>query len=92
MYLVVGMVARDVAGPGVIFSFVFAAVAALFSGTYYATRMELFLKRATNSLFINVFPYFVCWVQVCVTPNLVSECLTLLVQLTCTATSPWANS
>lgn len=35
MYLVVGMVAR-VAGPGVVFSFIFAGVAALFSGVCYA--------------------------------------------------------
>lgn len=36
MYLVAGMVARNYAGPGVIFSFAIAAVAALFSGVCYA--------------------------------------------------------
>ncbi|GAB6019724.1 hypothetical protein CHUAL_001277 [Chamberlinius hualienensis] len=36
MYLVAGMVAHKVAGPGVIFSFIIAAVAALFSGVCYA--------------------------------------------------------
>ncbi|XP_077531810.1 putative cationic amino acid transporter isoform X2 [Haemaphysalis longicornis] len=36
MYLVAGMVARNFAGPGVIFSFVIAAVASLFSGVCYA--------------------------------------------------------
>jgi L-asparagine transporter-like permease len=32
MYLVAGMVARSIAGPGVIFSFIIAAVASIFSG------------------------------------------------------------
>ena len=32
MYLVAGMVARNIAGPGVIFSFIIAAVASIFSG------------------------------------------------------------
>ncbi|XP_017780061.1 PREDICTED: probable cationic amino acid transporter [Nicrophorus vespilloides] len=36
MYLVAGMVARRVAGPGVIFSFIIAAVASIFSGACYA--------------------------------------------------------
>jgi len=34
MYLVSGMVARTVAGPGVILSFIIAAVASIFSGEY----------------------------------------------------------
>lgn len=32
MYLVAGMVARQIAGPGVVFSFIIAAVASIFSG------------------------------------------------------------
>lgn len=36
MYLVAGMVARNVAGPGVVMSFIIAAVASLFSGVCYA--------------------------------------------------------
>ncbi|XP_065285329.1 probable cationic amino acid transporter isoform X1 [Dermacentor albipictus] len=36
MYLVAGMVARNFAGPGVIFSFIIAAIASLFSGVCYA--------------------------------------------------------
>lgn len=36
MYLVSGMVAKRVAGPGVIFSFIIAAVASIFSGACYA--------------------------------------------------------
>lgn len=32
MYLVAGMVARNIAGPGVVFSFIIAAVASIFSG------------------------------------------------------------
>ncbi|KAF2881062.1 hypothetical protein ILUMI_25111 [Ignelater luminosus] len=36
MYLVSGMVARNYAGPGVVFSFIIAAVASIFSGACYA--------------------------------------------------------
>lgn len=36
MYLVAGMVARNVAGPGVVLSFLIAAVASIFSGACYA--------------------------------------------------------
>lgn len=36
MYLVAGMVARNHAGPGVVFSFLIAAVASIFSGVCYA--------------------------------------------------------
>ncbi|GAB0088066.1 high affinity cationic amino acid transporter 1 [Sergentomyia squamirostris] len=36
MYLVVGMVARNIAGPGVILSFFIAAIASIFSGACYA--------------------------------------------------------
>ncbi|KAL0902663.1 hypothetical protein ABMA27_000485, partial [Loxostege sticticalis] len=36
MYLVAGMVARKFAGPGVIFSFIIAALASVFSGACYA--------------------------------------------------------
>jgi cationic amino acid transporter 14 len=32
MYLVAGMVARNYAGPGVVVSFIIAAVASIFSG------------------------------------------------------------
>lgn len=32
MYLVAGMVAKSVAGPGVVISFIIAAVASIFSG------------------------------------------------------------
>ena len=34
MYLVAGMVARSVAGPGVVISFIIAAIASIFSGEY----------------------------------------------------------
>lgn len=33
-YLVAGMVARNIAGPGVVFSFIIAAVASIFSGNF----------------------------------------------------------
>uniref|UniRef100_A0A182J0S5 Cationic amino acid transporter C-terminal domain-containing protein n=2 Tax=Anopheles atroparvus TaxID=41427 RepID=A0A182J0S5_ANOAO len=36
MYLVAGMVARNIAGPGVVLSFFIAAVASIFSGACYA--------------------------------------------------------
>lgn len=32
MYLVAGMVARNIAGPGVVLSFIIAAIASIFSG------------------------------------------------------------
>ena len=35
MYLVAGMVARNIAGPGVVLSFIIAAVASIFSGNKY---------------------------------------------------------
>lgn len=34
MYLVAGMVARSVAGPGVVISFIIAAIASIFSGKW----------------------------------------------------------
>lgn len=40
MYLVAGMVAKNVAGPGVVISFVIAAVASIFSGMLFS---KLFL-------------------------------------------------
>ncbi|KAI8122878.1 putative cationic amino acid transporter [Lucilia cuprina] len=36
MYLVAGMVAKNIAGPGVIISFIIAAIASIFSGACYA--------------------------------------------------------
>jgi hypothetical protein len=41
MYLVAGMVARNYAGPGVVFSFIIAAVASIFSGEYGAAPLCL---------------------------------------------------
>jgi len=37
MYLVAGMVARNYAGPGVIFSFIIAAIASIFSGKLFTS-------------------------------------------------------
>lgn len=37
MYLVAGMVARSVAGPGVVISFIIAAIASIFSGELLTT-------------------------------------------------------
>lgn len=42
MYLVAGMVARNIAGPGVVLSFVIAAVASIFSGIFF--KMLFFLS------------------------------------------------
>ncbi|KAL9872001.1 probable cationic amino acid transporter [Glossina fuscipes] len=36
MYLVAGMVAKNIAGPGVVISFIIAAIASIFSGACYA--------------------------------------------------------
>lgn len=35
MYLVAGLVARNIAGPGVVLSFLIAAIASIFSGKIY---------------------------------------------------------
>lgn len=43
MYLVAGMVARKFAGPGVVISFIIAAVASIFSGKYYLFNITLLL-------------------------------------------------
>lgn len=40
MYLVAGMVAKNVAGPGVVISFVIAAVASIFSGMPLSKQLE----------------------------------------------------
>jgi cationic amino acid transporter 14 len=40
MYLVAGMVARNYAGPGVVVSFIIAAVASIFSGKYSAELLR----------------------------------------------------
>lgn len=41
MYLVAGMVAKTIAGPGVILSFFIAAIASIFSGMYRITVDKL---------------------------------------------------
>lgn len=40
MYLVAGMVARSVAGPGVVISFIIAAIASIFSGKLALTSIS----------------------------------------------------
>lgn len=40
MYLVAGMVARNIAGPGVVLSFVIAAVASIFSGKMNSIHLD----------------------------------------------------
>jgi len=42
MYLVAGMVARNVAGPGVVISFIIAAVASVFSGKIFPHLSGIF--------------------------------------------------
>lgn len=49
MYLVAGMVAKKVAGPGVIISFIIAAVASIFSGKNPSNlTIELSVKADYN--------------------------------------------
>lgn len=42
MYLVAGMVAKTIAGPGVVLSFFIAAIASIFSGKQMTYRGDLF--------------------------------------------------
>lgn len=45
MYLVSGMVARNVAGPGVVISFIIAALASVFSGNALPSSLFLMVVR-----------------------------------------------
>lgn len=58
MYLVAGMVARNIAGPGVIFSFIIAAVASIFSGK--STAILISRRNATNLSFL---PPGICYAE-----------------------------
>lgn len=49
MYLVAGMVAKNVAGPGVVISFIIAAVASIFSGKITEDKKK-FLKIFLRAL------------------------------------------
>lgn len=48
MYLVAGMVAKNYAGPGVIFSFIIAAIASIFSGNIHYVHLYEIGKRKKN--------------------------------------------
>lgn len=50
MYLVAGMVAHKVAGPGVAVSFVIAAIASLLSGVCYAEFVSLDIDHGHSQL------------------------------------------
>lgn len=52
MYLVAGLVAHKVAGPGVIISFIIAAVASIFSGKFDA---RIFLNALNSLSTLNTF-------------------------------------
>lgn len=52
MYLVAGMVARSVAGPGVIVSFVIAAIASIFSGKFSSLFLLPFNLSDQNLNFV----------------------------------------
>lgn len=54
MYLVSGMVARTVAGPGVILSFIIAAVASIFSGEPFIFFFYLTVALYTQHENVNV--------------------------------------
>lgn len=71
-----GMVARTIAGPGVVLSFLIAAVASIFSGKLNTHRI-LMKKKAIIYCFI-----FLC-LQVLVMPNLAFVCHTHRAPHTC---------
>lgn len=74
MYLVAGMVARNIAGPGVIFSFIIAAVASIFSGEHYRDR-----KWPMRKLMILLLPRnLLCRIR-CACPTYDRLCVLLLV-------------
>lgn len=79
MYLVAGMVARNLAGPGVVFSFIIAAVASIFSGIYLngpINLLNLLTHLKKNSSYLKAH----------VTQSLVYECRILREALICTHT------
>jgi hypothetical protein len=59
MYLVAGMVARNYAGPGVVVSFIIAAVASIFSGKYDAAPLclSLIVSVLTDSTGVSLLQY-----------------------------------
>lgn len=50
MYLVAGMVARSVAGPGVVVSFIIAAIASIFSGKHFSASLMLRDSRGKRGM------------------------------------------
>lgn len=54
MYLVAGMVAKNYAGPGVVVSFIIAAIASIFSGKESSTTLTTYLKFVIPSQLVNI--------------------------------------
>lgn len=53
MYLVAGMVARSVAGPGVVVSFIIAAIASIFSGKCLLSSYCHYYRRRHHHSTVN---------------------------------------
>lgn len=97
MYLVAGMVAKSIAGPGVVLSFCIAAIASIFSGKYCLgepisclySKMNLVgnsniqLKLIDTMSFIDFLCVIYFVIQVHAMQNSVFECHILLVQHIC---------
>lgn len=92
MYLVVGMVARNIAGPGVILSFFIAAIASIFSGEFPEGSWNQFMRwKVKHKGTQDCSTFHLYRSQVLATRNLVWECPIPLARLTCTRMWRWAS-
>lgn len=64
MYLVAGMVAKNIAGPGVVISFIIAAIASIFSGEYSFAELQCFPK-STKFTFVCMYIYIFSYLGAC---------------------------
>lgn len=93
MYVVAGLVAKAMAGPGVILSFIIAAVASILSGEttgrHMAPSVPLLcpvLQTVSLPVLFQVWHFRISLLKACVTQSLASACPRRLAQPTPTAT------